>query len=307
MSSLAMQYLYLQILHRQEQHMIVVVGGTGNIGRHVVAGLVDRGQEVRVLSRDGERARALLGPAPEIVVGDLSDPDLVTKLLQGADGAFVTTPGSPDQPALENGVLDAAVAAGLHRIVRVSVIGADPAHHVRYARWQADIEQHTAGLDLPVTLLRPNWFAENFLGSAPTISSHGALYGSAGDGRVGFVDSRDTAAVAVVTLLEDGHDGREYVVTGPAALTFAEAAEQLGEGLGRPVAYVDLPDAQLEQALLDASLPPELAADVVAINRNAREGNLDTATSTVQDVTGRPSRSLAAWARDNASAFAPSS
>lgn len=182
----------------------------------------------------------------------------------------------------------------------------DPEHFVRYARWQADIEQHLAGLDLPVTLLRPNWFSDNFLGSAPTISGHGAMYGSAGTGRVGFVDVRDIAAVAVAALTEDGHEGREHVVTGPASLTFAEAAAQLAEGLGRPVSYVDLPDSQLEQALLDAALPPDVATDVVAINRNAREGALDVATSTVQDLTGRPPRSLSEWAHDHASACAPS-
>jgi uncharacterized protein YbjT (DUF2867 family) len=110
----------------------------------------------------------------------------------------------------------------------------------------------------------------------------------------------------VATLTNDGHEGREYVVTGPARLSFAEAAAQLSEGLGTPVSYVDLPDPQLEQALLDAALPPDVAADVVAINRNAREGALDVATSTVEDLTGRPPRSLAEWARDNVSAFAPS-
>ena len=287
--------------------MIVVVGGTGNIGRHVVAGLVEREHRVRVLSRDGRRARALLGPAPEIVVGNLSEPHLATGLLTRADSAFLVTPGSPGQPALEKSLLDAARTTGLRRLVKVSLIGADPTHFVRYARWQAEIEQHLTGLDLPVTLLRPNWFAENFLGSAPTIVGHGTLYGSAGDGKVGFVDSRDTAAVAVATLTEDGHEGREYVVTGPASLSFTEAAGQLAEGLGRPVTYVDLPDEQLERALLDAALPAEVAADVVAINRNARQGALDTVTSTVRDLTGRPARSLAEWASDNAAAFRSSS
>jgi uncharacterized protein YbjT (DUF2867 family) len=132
------------------------------------------------------------------------------------------------------------------------------------------------------------------------------MYGSAGAGKVGFVDVRDIAAVAVATLTEDGHEGRDYVVTGPASLTFAEAAAQLAEGLGTPVRYVDLPDPQLEQALLDAGLPPDVAGDVVAINRNAREGALDVATSTVQDLTGRAPRGLAQWAHDHASAFRPS-
>ena len=287
--------------------MIIVVGGTGNIGKHVVAGLVERGEQVRVLTRDGERARELLGPSPEIVVGDLADPDLFKSVLHDADRAFLATPGSPDQPALEIGFLEAAARAGLRQVVKVSLIGAGPSHFVRFARWQAEIEQQLAKLDLQVTLLRPNWFSENFLGSAATISGHGAMYGSAGAGKVGFVDVRDIAAVAVATLTEAGHEGREYVVTGPSTLTFADAAAQLAEGLGTPVNYVDLPDEQLEQALLDASLPADLAADVVSINRNAREGALDVTTTIVQDLTGRAPRSLAEWARNNSSAFVQSS
>jgi hypothetical protein len=73
------------------------------------------------------------------------------------------------------------------------------------------------------------------------------------------------------------------------------------------VSYVDLTDDQLEQALLGASLPAELAADLVSINRNAREGNLDVASTTVQDLTGQAPRSLADWARDNAAAFGAAS
>jgi uncharacterized protein YbjT (DUF2867 family) len=223
------------------------------------------------------------------------------------DGAFLVTPGTPEQPALEKAALDAAAAAGVPRLVKVSLIGADPAHYVRFARWQADVEQHLSALGLPATVLRPNWFSDNFLGSAPTISGQGAVYGSAGAGRVGFVDARDIAAVAVAVLADGGHEGREYVVTGPAALTFEQAAAELADGLGRPVSYVDLTDDQLEQALLGASLPAELAADLVSINRNAREGNLDVASTTVQDLTGQAPRSLADWARDNAAAFGAAS
>jgi uncharacterized protein YbjT (DUF2867 family) len=286
--------------------MYAVVGGTGNVGQHVVAGLLERGEDVRVLTRDDDRARVLLGPGPELVVGDLAERGVAEAVLKGADGAFLVTPGTPDQPALEKAALDAAAAAGLSRLVKVSLIGADPAHYVRFARWQAEIEQHLAGLvarGLPATVLRPNWFSDNFLGSAATIAGHGAMYGSAGTGRVGFVDARDIAAVAVAVLLDGGHDAREYVVTGPAAITFDEAAAQLADGLGRPVSYVDLTDAQLEQALLGASLPADLVSDILSINRNAREGNLDVATTTVQDLTGRAPRSLAEWAQDNAAAF----
>jgi uncharacterized protein YbjT (DUF2867 family) len=280
-----------------------VIGGTGNIGRRLVVGLLERGQDVRVLTRDVDRARALFGPEAGIMAGDLSEPGVAEVLFKGVDGAYLATPGGPDQVALEKAALDAAADAGVSRLLKISVPGADPGHYVPYARWQFEIEQHLAALGLPATVLRPSWFTDNFLGSAATIAGQGAVYGSAGAGRVGFVDARDIAAVAVTVLVEGGHDGREYLVTGPAALTFEEAAAELATGLDLPVSYVDVTDDELEKALVDASLPTDVAQGLVSINRNARDGNLSPLSSTVQDLTGNPPRSVAEWARDNAAAF----
>ncbi len=105
-------------------------------------------------------------------------------------------------------------------------------------------------------------------------------------------------------LAGQGHEGREYVVTGPRALTFAEAARELAEGLGRPVEYVDPDDATFAGALAGAGLPADVVDAVVEINGNARRGALADVTSTVPDLLGRPARSLAQWAADNARHFA---
>lgn len=286
--------------------MILVVGATGNIGRHVVAGLVERDVRTRALTRDTARASELL-PAPgsllEIVEGDLADPAAVERALVGVDRVYVATQGG-DQVALETGLIDAAKRAGVQHLVKVSVIGASQDNVVELARGHAVIEQHLAGSGLPATILRPNWFAENFFGSAATIAGQGVVYGSASEGRVAFVDSRDTAAAAVAVLTGDGHEGRDYVLTGPESLTFAEAGAALAAGLGRPVAYVDIPDEALHSAITGAGMPDAVGDMVVQINRNARAGNLAEATPTVADLTGRPPRSLEQFARDNAAAFA---
>jgi uncharacterized protein YbjT (DUF2867 family) len=121
---------------------------------------------------------------------------------------------------------------------------------------------------------------------------------------VAFIDSRDTAAAAVAVLTGDGHEGRDYVLTGPESLTFAEAGAALAAGLGRPVAYVDITDEALHSAITGAGMPDAVGDMVVQINRNARAGNLAEVTPTVADLTGRPPYSLEQFARDNAAAFA---
>ena len=282
---------------------IVVVGATGNIGRHVVARLVAKGEEIRVLTRDATRAQLVWGDAAgslDVVEGDLADAGVLERLVAGADRAFITTPGTPDQPALELGFLRAVRAEGVEHVVKISVLGPASDHVVPYARWQAEIERDIP-TGLATTILRPNWFAENFLGSAPTIAT-GAIYGSAGAGRVAFVDSRDTAAVAVAALT-GGLPVGDYAVTGPAALTFDEAAAAIGRGLGRPVSYVDLTDEQFHGALLSAGLPADVADAVVAINQNARRGALSQVTDVVRRATGEAPRSLEQWAADNRAAL----
>lgn len=285
--------------------MILVVGATGNIGRHVVRGLVEQDIAVRALSRDPQRAAELLPAGVEVIVGDLTSAAAASSALQGVNKAYFATNG-PDVLRAETNLINAARSAGVQHLVKVSVIGSSPDHFVLPARTHAAIEEVLAQSDVPVTILRPNWFMENFLGAADSINQ-GAIYGSAGEGRVAFIDSRDTAAAAVAVLTGSGHEGKAYQLTGPAALTFAEAAEQLAAGLGRPVQYVDLSDESFHTALTSGGVPSELAAIYVQINRNAREGNLAETTDTVAQLTGTAPRSLAAFARDYAMVFSRTS
>ena len=282
--------------------MILIIGATGNIGKHVVAKLHAQGFPLRVFSRNAAHAATLLPTGVQIVQGDLAMPDQIGAALAGVERVFLTTNSDDKQVEIETRAIEAIQKAHVQHLVKVSVIGASPTHYVAYAQFHAAIEAKLAAAGVPATILRPNWFSENFFGSAQTIAQ-GALYGSAGDGRVAFVDSRDTAAVAVAVLTNDGHTGKSYQITGPQALTFAEAAQQIGVGLGRPVSYVNLADTDFQSALVEAGLPNEVAGLVIQINRNAREGNLAEVTTTVRDLTGSPARTLEEFARDHAEAF----
>lgn len=273
-------------------------GATGNIGRHLVPALVTRGAEVRVLVRDADRARSVLGavaedPLVDLAVGDLADAAAVRGALKGVEGAYLATNGA-DQVQLEQEFIAAARQMELGHMVKVSVIGATPDSPVWLAWGHAAIEQTLTTSGIPATLLRPNWFMENFHGSAPTITAQSAIYGSAGRGRVAFVDFRDTAAVAAAVLTGAGHASQEYVVTGPAALTFAEAAEAFSRALGRTVSYIDLDDEQFRSALTGNGLPEPVAEVFGQINRNARAGNLAKVSTTVADLTGSPARDMRA-------------
>ena len=285
--------------------MILIVGATGNIGRHVVPALVEKREKVRVLTRNAENARDLLGnPGKdvEIIEGDLTDPPSFASALEGVEKAYLAT-NNGDQALMESNFIEAAKNAGVHHIVKVSVIGATHDNFVVLAQAHAAIEDKLAASGIPATILRPYWFMENFLGSADTIAGQGAIYGAAGSGKVAFVDSRDTAAVAVRALTEEGHEGKEYAISGPEALTFTEAAEKIGASVGKEVKYVDMADEDFKGALTGAGLPEMVAEIFTQINRNARTGTFAETTNIVEELTGRPARTLEDFAHDHADTF----
>jgi len=282
--------------------MILIIGGTGNVGRHVVAALLRRGEPVRALTRDLAQARTLLGEGAEIVAGDLTDPSSLGRALRGVERAYLATNGG-DQVLMETNFIAAAKDAGVRRLVKLSgILATRPTFNV-YAQAHATIEERLAASGIPATVLHPNWFMENFLGSASTIAGEGTVYGAAADGRVAFVDARDIAAVAVATLTESGHEGKIYAITGPEALTFAQAASKIGAGIGRAVRYVDLPDADFQGTLVGAGTPTELVELYAQSFRGARHGIFAEATGAVEALTGAAPRSLEMFARDHAGAF----
>lgn len=258
---------------------------------------------MRVLTRDPERARSLLGAGAEIVPGDLSEPSSVRPALEGVERVYLATNGG-DQALMEFNLIEAAKDAGVRRIVKVSLVGATHDTFVEPRRVHAAVEETVAASGIPATVLRASVFTDNFLDSADAIGGPGAIYGAAGDGRVAFVDARDIAAVAVEALTGEGHEGETYDVTGPEALTFAEAAEDIGAGIGRVVRYVELPDEDFSGALSGAGIPDEFVEIYSQGQRAAWEGTFAEVRGTVEELTGKPARTVEEFARDHAAALA---
>jgi uncharacterized protein YbjT (DUF2867 family) len=192
----------------------------------------------------------------------------------------------------------------VRHLVKISGVLASRPTFNQFAEAHAAIEKKLVTSGIPATILRPNWFMENFLGSAESVAKEGAIYGAAGDSKVAFVDGRDIAAVAVVALTEEGHAGKTYVVTGPEPLTFAEAAGRIGTGIGRNVAFMDMSEEAFESALSGAGLPDAFVYLFAQGFRAARAGIFAEVTGTVEELTGRPPRTLEEFAHDHAGTFA---
>jgi uncharacterized protein YbjT (DUF2867 family) len=281
----------------------LVTGATGSVGAHVVRELRERGVEARAFVRDRERAARMLGDDVELAVGDFGDRGSVERALRGTERLFLACGNVPGQVEHERTVIDAAGAAGVQRVVKLSGPRAAVDSALLFERWHGEIERHLLRSGLPYVLLRPSAYMTNLLAFAGTIAQTGKLFAPAGAAAIAYVDPRDVAAVAAVALATDGHEGKTYALTGPEAITYERIAQALSTATGRGIDYVDIPDEAARQGLREAGLPPFMADTIVDVYASQRAGSMARVSGAVLGLTGRQPRSFAAFARDHAAMF----
>ncbi|WP_019358503.1 NmrA family NAD(P)-binding protein [Streptomyces sp. AA1529] len=267
----------------------LVIGATGTTGRRVTTRLAAAGHHVRAASRG---AGAVPGAAA--VRFDWHDPATHDEALRGADRVHVTPPpGHPEPAEVVLPFLDRARGAGVRRAVLLSS-SAIPAGGPATGRIHRELPE----LFAEWAVLRPSWFMQNFTGDHPhaqSLRADGTLLTATGDGRVGFVDAEDIAAVAVHALTDTRSPNTDLILTGPQALSYDDVAAVLGRVTGRTVTHRKLTGGQLRDRLAQ-SLPAAFATLLAELDRAIAEGAEDRTTDTVQRLTGRPAGTFTAFA-----------
>jgi len=280
--------------------MILVTGGTGTSGADIVRELSSRGVKFRALVRNPAKADGVRLPGVEIVQGDMTKS--LEAPLAGVDVALLHSASASNLVDLQCTFIDAARKAGVKRIVKFSVLGVDPKSTCRFQQGHAVVEDKLRSSGLGWTMLQPTFFMQNFLGQAGMIKS-GTIYQPAGDGKSAYVDTRDIAAVAAVTLTQSGHEGKSYPITGPADLSFHDIAATFSKVLGRQIEYVDVPPQAAREALMKVGVPAWNVEGILELMDLLRGGKTAGVFPTVQQITGKPPRTLERFVRDHASAF----
>lgn len=273
---------------------VLVTGATGNLGQEVVATLAARGFTVRAASR---RPFATTSPAVSWVPFDYLDPATHQAALEGVDGIFLIAPPlDVDSPAKLCPVIDKAKEMGISRIVLNSALGVDAAPEAPLRK----IELHLMASGINYTILRPNFFMENFTtGFLAGMVQQGAIYLAAADGRTSFISAKDIAAVAAEAL-GGGHDGKEYNLSGPEALTHDEAAQLISQAAGRTVSYHGISEEDMIAGAIKNGLPESAAGFMAMLYTVVRNGWAAGITEDVRRVTGRPAVSFAVFAKQSA-------
>jgi NAD(P)H dehydrogenase (quinone) len=274
---------------------VVVTGATGHLGRLVVEHLLAAGVPADQIVATGRRAERLAELAERGVttkVVDFGDRASLDGALAGADTVLLVSGSEPGQRvALHGAVIDAAKVAGVGRVVYTSAPHADTTALVLAPDHKATEELLRAS-GLAWTILRNNWYTENYVGAIEQARTSGVLLTSAGDGRVASATRDDYAAAAAVVLRGGDHEGRVYELSGDVAWTFDELADAASEVLGSRVVAKQVSFDEHRAILVDAGLDEGTAGFVATLDSDIRRGDLADATADLRTLIGRPTTPL---------------
>ena len=276
--------------------MIAVTGATGHLGRLVVEALLgsEPASSIVAAVRNPDAAADLAERGVVVRHADYDRPEALEAAFAGVDRLLLISSSEVGQRTRQHGaVVDAARKAGVKLIAYTSILKAD-ATPVSLAVEHRATEAAIRASGLPFVFLRNGWYTENYAGIVPMAVQHGAVMGSAGEGRISAASRRDfaDAAAAILTSPQD-QSGRIYELAGDTAFTLSELAAEIATQSGRPVAYADMPQAAYEEALVKVGLPAPVAAMLADSDVGVAAGWLHDDSRTLSGLIGRPTTPIA--------------
>jgi uncharacterized protein YbjT (DUF2867 family) len=285
--------------------MICVTGAGGTVGGEVMEQLKEKRAPFRAAFHSKEKADAARVRGIESVVIDYARPETLEEAFRGCDRLFLIGPSVPNQTGFELNAVQAAKAAGVRHVVKLSVLKANEESY-DFANIHRPVEKAIETSGMKWTFLRSNSFMQNvvnYMGN--TIRADGTFYSATGTAKISHVDVRDIAATAVQALIQPGHEGKSYNVTGPEALTYDEMARELSKSLGRSIRHISISPADLEKGMLAEGMPREVVRWLIDLERFYRENKASCISHDIERVTGREPRRFAEYVHDYASSLQP--
>jgi uncharacterized protein YbjT (DUF2867 family) len=283
---------------------ILVTAGNGMFGHALILQLLDRDDiEVRAMVHNRSKF-TLTGSNLSVVEADMDDPASLEPVTRDITHAFVTSPMDEKVAARESAVVDACKANGTPHILNIHGAVRHQGDQLHSSHLAAI--EHLKSSGLPWTLVSPNSVMETSLIPYKADVAMGEILGISGEGRIGMVALDDVAAVIAAVATSEGHDGENYELTGPAAVTFGEVAEAFARVLRHPVTYVDMSEEDFAQMLIEHagfSTSEEVEIQVMCHLRSWREGGASLVTDTVKQLTGRDPMSVEQWIQENQAVF----
>lgn len=274
--------------------MILVTGATGKLGRHVVAALLETlpAAEVRALARNPESATELRALGVDVRKGDYNDPASLNSALEGVEKVLLISSSEVGARAAQHkNVVDAAKEARVKLLAYTSILhgGQSP---LALAKEHSETEAYIRASDVPYVFLRNGWYLENYTENLGSALEHGAILGSAQEGRIAAASRRDFAEAAATVMKTDGHVGRVYELAGDVPFTMNELAEEVSRQFGKTVTYSDMPKNEYAAFLQSVGVPGPMAEILADSDAHAARGALHDDSGDLRRLIGRATTSL---------------
>ncbi len=265
---------------------ILIIGATGNIGRELTDTLLESRQQLLLGVRSPEKAKDIWGYKASYIHFDFEEPETFEPVLSQVDRCFFIAPHDNPVPSVEKFL---SHAKHLKQLTFSSGrttgdIEGKPMNAIETLLWEGFF---------PTTVLRPGWFMQNFTGwIGDTIRSERKIYLPAGDAKTAFIDVRDIADVAALTLIHGGHTGHTYELTSDEAFDHYEVAEMISEAIGEKVEYVDVGRVDFIKMMVERGWPKKNAEHTIELYQYVQEGKEAEISQDVEEVLERKPRRL---------------
>ena len=271
-----------------------VTGASGKLGRLTVQDLLKTCDPADIVAivRDPAKAADLAAAGVDVRVADYTEVGALKEALSGVDKLLLVSSSELGKRfAQHKNVIDAAKAAGVKQVVYTSAPKATTSTLILAPEHKAT-EEYLAASGLTYTVLRNNWYTENYANSIQSAAKTGELVAAVGAGRIASAERADYAEAAAAVLTGEGHENKVYELTGDTAWDFTDLAAAIADAAGCACAYKPVSPDELKAAMMANGLDEGIAGFVATLDANIAAGNLEEATGDLRRIIGRASTPL---------------
>lgn len=282
---------------------ILVTGATGILGRVLIKELYERQRkEIRAAYHTEHFPEKLKGYCSEQIKLEYGDFATIDRALQGISSLFLLTPFAREQVEYARRMIDRALLFGVDHIVDLSILGANQEPGTQFTRWHRRIEKYLENCDVGYTIIRPNFFMQNFLRYAQPAG--GFIYLPIEHAKVSYIDVLDVARVAAEVLIAGKeHFSKTYELTGPEALSVDDVAHIISMAVGSHIGYIPISEETAAHIMESLGIPSWMVKGMMELYALQREGKNSVVNTTVETLVNRKPVSFEEFVYRNTNLF----
>ena len=283
---------------------ILVIGGTGQVGSHLVDSLINNNSNFKLLARSQEKQDQLSAQGINSVVGAVGDEASIELALTGTDQIFLLTSNDPGMFESQKQLIDLAIKAGVRKIVRLSAEPADAESDMGMYSQHGKIDNYLIQAEIEHVILRPTYFLQNMAVMHGSFIKENNMFAQyLGETKIPMIDTRDIAEAAYYALQNDEFSNTTYYLTGPKSVSFADFATSLSDKLQRQISYQNISYAQQEAGLKGAGIPDWVCDTVMKLFKKWAENEDHVVTNDFEKITGKKAIGIEQYIDDHLTAF----